>query len=85
MKLKRKVGKKGQVVIPKDIREEKNVRPDSVVYFTLKNGKIVIEKREKKLTDLLSEISEKSEGEAESSDNYYKGEIERRLKRADIE
>lgn len=84
MKLKRKIGKKGQVVIPKDIREEKNVHPNNNVYFSIQDGKVVIEKEDKKLSEVLSEISKKSKGKTETSKHYHNQEIEKRLKKADL-
>lgn len=84
MKLKRKVGERGQVVIPKDIREQEDIHPQNSVHFTVEDGKIVIEKGKKKLTEVFSRISRKSEGVGKTSDEYYREEIERRLKKADI-
>lgn len=84
MKLKRKVGERGQVVIPKDLREEKGLHPKNNVYFTIEDGKIVIEKGNKKLTDVLSRISKKSMGSTKTSDEYHTEEVERRLEKAQI-
>ncbi len=46
MKMKREVGEKGQIVIPKDIREYAGIKPGSSVIFEIK-GKEVIIKPEK--------------------------------------
>ncbi|MHA1732992.1 MAG: AbrB/MazE/SpoVT family DNA-binding domain-containing protein [Promethearchaeota archaeon] len=42
MTFKRKVGPKGQVVIPKDLRDQLGLRPGSVVGMELGDGAIVI-------------------------------------------
>ena len=42
MRVKRHVGPKGQVVIPKDIRQALGVIPGSVVELELRNGTVVI-------------------------------------------
>lgn len=79
MKLRRKVGQKGQVVIPKDIREKLGIKPNTEVFFTEKDDKVIIEKKNKKP---LSEISRELEDEIpnkkfKSSDKAY----EERLKK----
>lgn len=42
MNIKRTVGEKGQVVVPKDIREHFGIRPGSKVVFEVKEKEIVI-------------------------------------------
>ncbi len=42
MRVKRQVGPKGQVVIPKDIRQELGVVPGSLVEIELRDGIVVI-------------------------------------------
>ncbi|MCD6492456.1 MAG: AbrB/MazE/SpoVT family DNA-binding domain-containing protein [Archaeoglobaceae archaeon] len=44
VKLRVKIGAKGQVVIPKVIREKLGIGPGRILLIDEKNGKIVIEK-----------------------------------------
>lgn len=81
MRLRRKVGEKGQVVIPKDIRDEEGINSDTEVYFRKENGKIVIEKKEIKLSETLKNVSE----EVEEFDSEDEDQVERRMRRAGIE
>jgi len=41
--IERKLGPKGQVVIPEELRRQKNIGPGSMVVFDIENDKIVIE------------------------------------------
>jgi len=45
MKFVRIVGERGQVVIPKDIREYLNIKPGSEIIFEVRNGEIVLKPR----------------------------------------
>ncbi|HMD99592.1 MAG TPA: AbrB/MazE/SpoVT family DNA-binding domain-containing protein [Terriglobia bacterium] len=44
-----KIGERGQVTIPKELRERFGLRPDTEVDFQVINGSIVLEKRPRKL------------------------------------
>ncbi len=44
MKLKAKVGPKGQIVIPKPIRDRLRVKPDDIVLLDIERERIVVEK-----------------------------------------
>jgi AbrB family looped-hinge helix DNA binding protein len=44
-----KVGERGQVTIPKDIREKFGIRPNAEVEFKVVNGSIVLKKAAKKI------------------------------------
>lgn len=62
MQIKREVGGKGQVVIPKDIREQMNVRPGSTIVFEVKDsGEIVIrpEKTGKEFVEYFCNVGKK--------------------------
>jgi AbrB family looped-hinge helix DNA binding protein len=39
-----RVSRKGQVVIPKEIREKFNIKPGGAIVFKMIDGKVVIEK-----------------------------------------
>ncbi|MGA3040493.1 MAG: AbrB/MazE/SpoVT family DNA-binding domain-containing protein [Bryobacteraceae bacterium] len=44
-----KIGKRGQVTIPKEIRNRFNLRPETEVEFSVVHGSIVLKKAPKKL------------------------------------
>ena len=49
-----KVSGKGQVVIPKEIRERFNIKPGDTIVFKMIDGKVIIEKIiEKRMKDTL--------------------------------
>lgn len=48
-----KMSKKGQIVIPKEIREKFGIRPGDAVIFDIQGNKIIIEKIEEKMSDIL--------------------------------
>lgn len=48
-----KMSKKGQIVIPKEIREKFGIRPGDAVIFNIQENKITIEKIQEKMSDIL--------------------------------
>ncbi|TXT64503.1 MAG: putative Transcriptional regulator, AbrB family [Promethearchaeota archaeon] len=50
-----KMSKKGQIVIPKEIRERFGIMPGDAVIFKIKGDKIIIEKIDQKMSDILIE------------------------------
>lgn len=42
MQMRREVGEKGQIVLPKDIREYLNIKPGTRVIFEVRGGEVVI-------------------------------------------
>jgi len=48
-----KVSKKGQVVIPKEIRDKLNIMPGDIIIFKMEGDKIIIERIKEKLKDIL--------------------------------
>lgn len=45
MYISRKVGEKGQVVIPDEIRREKGIAPGTIVYFDVEGDAITVRKQ----------------------------------------
>ncbi len=88
MKLRRKVGQKGQVVIPKNIREKLGIKPNTEVLFTEKDDKVIIEKKNKKP---LSEISRELENqitdnkEFKSSDKAYEERMKKKNEKGELQ
>ncbi len=83
MDFERKVGPKGQVVIPRDIRRITGVRPNSEVFISLEGDTILVKKHKVKLSDILRE-QVKKDGKYLSkidSDKEYEEMIEERFKK----
>jgi AbrB family looped-hinge helix DNA binding protein len=54
LKLRSKVGPKGQVVIPKPIREQYGLESGNIIYFHAHDGEIMLEKRD--ADDILNDL-----------------------------
>jgi AbrB family looped-hinge helix DNA binding protein len=48
-----KMSKKGQIVIPKEIREKFGILPGDAVIFRVQGNKIIIEKINQKMSEIL--------------------------------
>lgn len=48
-----KVGKKYQVVIPKEIREVVNIKPDDEVIISVYNGRVILQPKAKKFSEYM--------------------------------
>lgn len=48
-----RIGKKGQVVIPKEIREKLGVKPGDIIVFKMEGERIFLEAIGEKLKDIL--------------------------------
>lgn len=61
MQMKREVGEKGQVVIPKDIREHIGIKPGTQVVFDVRDDGVVIKpaKTGKEFVDYFCKTSNK--------------------------
>lgn len=81
MKLKRRIGERGQVTLPKDLREQLGFLPESEVYFSTEDGKIVIEKESGSFSDWSREISGKVGKLDHKPAEYRRKQIEGRLDR----
>lgn len=57
-----KLSKKGQIVIPKEIREKFGIKAGDAVIFRIQGDKVILEKIQEKMSDILinSEPIEKS-------------------------
>lgn len=73
IRLKSKIGERGQVVIPKPIREMFNLNSGGTVSFKVEDEKIIIEAKEgdEILEEFLSEIEKKKEPEEIEWDREY--------------
>ncbi|PSG98885.1 MAG: AbrB/MazE/SpoVT family DNA-binding domain-containing protein [Nanohaloarchaea archaeon SW_7_43_1] len=80
MKLKRKVGDRGQVTLPKDLRDQLGILPNTEVYFSEDDGKVVLEKKNESFSDWAKETSEKIGKLDKSVKDYRKEQMESRLK-----
>jgi AbrB family looped-hinge helix DNA binding protein len=48
-----KIGKKGQIVIPKEIRKNYNIKTGDAILFKIQEGKLMLEKIQEKMKDIL--------------------------------
>ena len=71
MKLKTKVGPKGQIVIPKPIREKLGVKPDDIVLLDIERERLVVEKV---IEDPLKAIFEFSQKFGRKSSEIVRGD-----------
>ena len=57
-----KLSKKGQIVIPKEIRDKFGIKPGDAVIFKIQGEKVILERIQEKMSDILinSEPIEKS-------------------------
>jgi len=55
-----KISKKGQIVIPKEIRKQLNIQPEDVLMFHVQVDKIIIEKVKENPEETMIDILEKS-------------------------
>ena len=65
------VGQRGQVVIPKPIRDAYDLRPGTTVRFGIEDGRIVIRGNEGALEEFLEAVEKRPEPEAIDWDDYY--------------
>jgi len=80
MKIKRTIGRKGQIVIPKDVRECLSLKPGSPVVLEVREGEVVIrpemnpEEFVKKFCEFPKKLNEKIDLR-----RIYEEELEERL------
>lgn len=61
IEFERKVGPKGQVVIPKEIRKLIGIKPETEVYISLGDEKVIIRPKVRSLKKFLSIIPSEKE------------------------
>jgi len=59
MKLKVRVGPKGQIVIPKSVRDSLGIKPNEIVLVDLSDDKATLEAVQKNPLEVLAEIARK--------------------------
>ena len=79
----RKVGAKGQVVIPREIRKITGIAPDTEVLVTLEGGGVLIKRHNIKLSEILREQVKKDGKILKKidSDRDYEEHLEERWKK----
>jgi AbrB family looped-hinge helix DNA binding protein len=67
----RRVGTKGQVVIPKSFRDALGIKAGEDINMTIEDDKVIIERQAHDIKQRLQQISKHAEGEIQSSDEAY--------------
>lgn len=76
IEIEAKVGQRGQVVIPKAIREAYELRPGTTVTFSVEDDKIVIKNADDALDEYLSAIPKREEPDSVDWDEEYYTQME---------
>lgn len=71
LELEATIGQRGQVVIPKPIRDAYDLRPGSTVRFALEGDQIVIRGNDDSLDEYLGAIEKRPEPEDIDWDEHY--------------
>ena len=84
IEFERKVGPKGQIVIPNEIRKAVGVKPESKVYVTLEKERIIIRPRKGSIEDFLSIIpkEKRKKLKVKNLDRWHEEELEERWERS---
>ncbi len=79
MEFKRKVRPKGGIIIPEEFRKRLGIKPETIVYFSLKNHRIYIEPEKEDPVIVFKQIAETEPITKKISPNKsYEEEIEER-------
>lgn len=83
IKLKSKIGPKGQVVIPKPIRDTFGFKSGEDVYFYVEKGEVIVEKKsgEKIFEEFINEIEKRKPPKKINWDDMYYSQFEENKKR----
>ena len=82
LKMKMKVGPKGQVVIPKEIRDEKKIMPGDEVFVELGDKGILIEKTEIDVVAEMKKIPNSIGYKGKIDPHAYEEELEEKWRKA---
>jgi AbrB family looped-hinge helix DNA binding protein len=74
----KKVGPKGQVVIPFVLRKALKIRPGSRVVFKLEDGRLILERPVFDAVGVLESIAKKGPSVSEISSHVYEEELNAR-------
>ncbi|MCK4492270.1 MAG: AbrB/MazE/SpoVT family DNA-binding domain-containing protein [Candidatus Altiarchaeales archaeon] len=80
LKLKSKIGPKGQVVIPKPIRDALGFESGKEVYFHVRENEVILEKKsgEEILDEFVNEFKKRKLPKKINWDELYYSQFERR-------
>ncbi|MDI6826385.1 MAG: AbrB/MazE/SpoVT family DNA-binding domain-containing protein [Candidatus Aenigmarchaeota archaeon] len=83
IEFERKVGPKGQVVIPKEIRKLLGIRPETSVYVSIEDEKVVIKPKTGSLKQFLSiiPVEKRKKMKMKDFDKWYEEEVEEKWRR----
>ena len=82
LKMKMKVGPKGQVVIPKEMRKEKNILPGDEVLLELSEEGILIEKSKRDIIADFERIAKSGKSIDKIDPHAYEEELEERWRKS---
>ncbi len=82
IKEERKVGPKGQVVIPRAIRKALRIEPGSKVTITLEDNKVVLEKPAFDAVAVFVRVAKSGKSVSKINPHAYEKELEERTRRA---
>lgn len=85
LEIERKVGSKGQIVIPKEIRRITGIKPQMKVYVGIEKEKVVIRPRGREvIEEFLNIVPEKYKKvlKVKDWDRWYEEELEERWEKA---
>lgn len=76
-----KVGQRGQVTIPKKIRDELGIVPGSGIVLTVKDGELIVEVINQTLFDMVGSIDSDTAFSLDEMDEAAKRRVAKRHKR----